>query len=401
MSESRRRVFRHDPAAEAALSHTGFYGQLRPRSDEVDWATQGRKRLRRTWLGLFFIVFGVCMPGGMSQAQTAAGSAAQPWPVRAVIVTTFEIGADTGDFPGEFQLWVEREHLDEVVPFPGGVHPLRTNREHTVLGMVSGTTLVNATASLMALGMDPRFDLTHAYFLINGIAGVDPEDASIGSAAWARFVVGDVDRYIDPHDAPGDWPYGFFPIGAHAPNPPEVPPSPIQRSNLYPLNAKLAEWAFAQTKDLRLGDDPKVAAYRVEMTGSPNAQRPPFVLLGDTFASDTYWHGTTTTRWANDWVRLYSGGRGNFVMTEMEDSGFMEAVARLAAMHRVDPERVMVLRTGSNYSEPRPGHTAVESVTAPYIGTRVAVESAWMCGSTVLHWLLVHWDSAYRQVPGS
>lgn len=327
--------------------------------------------------------------------------AQKPWPVHAVIVTTFEIGEDTGDIPGEFQLWVEREHLGEIVPFPGGVHPLRTNHDHTVLGMLSGTTLVNATASMMALGLDPRFDLTHAYVLINGIAGVDPADASIGSAAWARFVVGDVTRYIDPRDAPSDWPYGFFPIGGTAPDPATVPVSHVQRSNLYPLNARLAEWAYAQTKDLKLGDDPKVAAFRASFTGEPNAQRPPFVLLGDTFASDTYWHGATTTRYANDWVRLYTGGRGNFVMTEMEDSGYMEAVGRLAAMHRVDPDRVMVLRTGSNYSMPRPGHTAVESVTAPYIGTHLAVESAWLCGSTVLHWLLSHWDRVSTHIPGS
>lgn len=340
------------------------------------------------------------LSGRKAWTQTASPEAA-PWPVRGVIVTTFEIGADTGDMPGELQLWVEREHLDEVLPFAGGVHPLRTNKDHTVLAMMSGTTLVNATASMMALGLDPRFDLTHAYLLINGIAGVDPADASIGSAAWARFVVGDVARYIDPRDAPADWPYGFFPIGAHAPDPPTIPPSPIQRSNLYPLNAALAEWAYAQTKDLNLGDDPKVAAFRAGMSGFPKAQRPPFVLLGDTFASDTYWHGTTTTKWANDWVRLYTAGKGNFVMTEMEDSGFMEAVERLFALHRVDANRVMVLRAGSNYSQPRPGHTAVESVTAPYIGTRLAVESAWLCGSTVLHWLLLHWSTAYNQVPGS
>lgn len=338
---------------------------------------------------------------GARAAHAQAGAAtAQPWPIRAVIVTTFEIGADTGDIPGEFQLWVEREHLDEVLPFPGGLHPLRTNHDHTVLGMVSGTALVNATASMMALGLDPRFDLTHAYVLINGIAGVDPADASIGSAAWARFVIGDVTRYIDPRDAPTDWPYGFFPIGGHAPNPATVPISPIQRSNLYPLNARLAEWAYGQTKDLKLLDHPKVAAFRADMTGLPNAQRPPFVLLGDTFASDTYWHGVTTTKYANDWVALYTASKGNFVMTEMEDSGYIEAIDRLAAMHRLDPARVMVLRTGSNYTEPRPGHTAIESVTAPYIGTRVAVESAWLCGSTVLHWLLAHWDSAYAHIPG-
>ena len=326
---------------------------------------------------------------------------AQKWPIRAVIVTTFEVGADTGDVPGEFQLWVEREHLNEVVEFPGGVHPLRTNREHTVLGMVSGTTLVNATASMMALGLDPRFDLTRAYILINGIAGVDPNDASIGSAAWARYVVGDVAREIDPREAPAGWPYGLFPVEATGPRPAKVPDAPWVRSNLYVLNAKLAEWAFHQTQGLKLGDDPVVAQFRAGFTGFPQAQRPPFVLMGDTFASDYYWHGTIMNQYANDWVALYTGGKGNFVMTEMEDSGFMNALERLAAMHRVDGARVMVLRTGSNYSMPRPGHTAVESVTAPYIGSKLALESAWLCGSTVLHKLVGEWAVTAEQVPGS
>ena len=175
--------------------------------------------------------------------------AQKPWPIRAVVVTTFEIGNDTGDIPGEFQLWVEREHLTEVLAFPGGVHPLRTNPEHTILGMVSGTTLVNATASMMALGLDPRFDLTHAYILINGIAGVDPHSASIGSAAWASYVVGDAAREIDPHDAPPDWPYGIFPMGGTAPNPATIPAQHgIIRRNAYTLNASLAAWAFAQTE---------------------------------------------------------------------------------------------------------------------------------------------------------
>ncbi len=324
----------------------------------------------------------------------------KPWPIRAVIVTTFEVGADTGDVPGEFQYWVEREHLDEVVAFPGGVHVLRTNADHTILGMVSGTTLVNSTASMMALGLDPRFDLTHAYILINGIAGVDPHEASIGSAAWANYVVGDVARELDPREAPADWPYGLFPNGSTRPKPDKLPDAPWLRSNLYTLNPKLAAWAFQQTKNLKLGDDATVAAFRAGFTGFPNAQRPPFVLMGDTLASDYYWHGTIMTQYANDWVSLYTGGKGNFAMTEMEDSGFMEALERLNNMHRVDQSRVMVLRTGSNYSMPRPGHTAVESVTAPYIGSKLALNAAWLCGSTVLHQILEHWDTTAAKVPG-
>jgi len=328
------------------------------------------------------------------------GAQQKPWAVRAVIIATFEIGADTGDVPGEFQFWVEREHLSEVVDFPGGVHPLRTNADHTVLGMVSGTTLVNATASMMALGMDPRFDLTHAYFLINGIAGVDPQVASLGSAVWTDFVVNDVSREIDSREAPAEWPYGIFPVNTQAPNPVSLSGSWWAASNVYPLNAKLTAWAFAQTKDLKLDDDAKAAAFRAGFTGFANAQRPPFVLVGSTLASNRYWHGTVMTEWARDWVRLFTGGKGTFATTEMEDSGFMAAIKRLAAMHRVDADRVMVLRAASNYSEERPGQTAIQSVTTPYAGSRLALESAYLCGSTVLHSILAHWDVTYGTIPG-
>src|SRR5207248_11107547 len=102
-------------------------------------------------------------------------------PVRIVVVTMFERGADTGDEPGEYQYWVEREKLDRIFPFPQGYHDLRMNHEG-VLGILTGMGTARATASIMALGLDPRFDLRHAYWLVAGIAGVAPLDASLGSA---------------------------------------------------------------------------------------------------------------------------------------------------------------------------------------------------------------------------
>ena len=361
--------------------------------------------MRTHIIRVFGLVLFALVLSSLSQAQTPE----RPWPIRAVIVTTFEIGNDTGDVPGEFQFWVEGEHLTETLDFPGGPigvggvttpHPIRTNPEHTILGIVSGTTLVNATASMMALGLDPRFDLTHAYILINGIAGIDPQVASIGSAAWANFVVNDVAREIDPREAPADWPYGIFPSGSLRPNPSSAPDTTWTRSNLYTLNPALTAWAFAQTKDLNLGDDPIVAAYRAGFTNYAAGRRPPFVLIGATLASDYYWHGKIMTQYARDWVRIYTQGIGIFTTAEMEDAGFMNAIERLNIIHRVDMNRVLVLRTGSNYTEQRPGHAAVESVTAPYIGSHLALESAYLCGSTVLHKLLANWPTTYAHIPG-
>jgi len=329
-----------------------------------------------------------------------ANAQQKPWPVKIVIVTTFEVGADTGDTPGEFQFWVEREHLTESLDFPGGVHAIRTNADHSIIGIVTGTTLVNSTTSIMALGLDPRFDLTHAYWLLNGIAGVDPHVASLASAAWASYVVGDVSRYIDPKDAPSDWPYGFFVSGAHQPNVmPEKANSAFGR-NVYELNPALVAFAYGLTKDIKLTDTPPMQEVRAAYKDMPNAQKPPFVLMVDTFASDYFWHGPTSTQYAEDWVKLWTGGKGTFAMTEMEDSGVTEAMRRLDSMHRVDFQRLMVLRVASNYCMPPPGHTSIESLTAPFTGFRPSLESAYTVGNTVIQALLADWPKYGPKAPG-
>jgi purine nucleoside permease len=49
----------------------------------------------------------------LSAASAGAVSPA-PIPVKFVVISLFEAGADKGDTPGEYQFWVEREHLDHV-----------------------------------------------------------------------------------------------------------------------------------------------------------------------------------------------------------------------------------------------------------------------------------------------
>jgi hypothetical protein len=49
----------------------------------------------------------------------------------------------------------------------------------------------------------------------------------------------------------------------------------------------------------------------------------------------------------------------------------------------------------------RPGHMPVESLTAPYIGGRLALEAAWLCGSTVLHKILADWPNTREHIPGN
>ena len=70
----------------------------------------------------------------------------------------------------------------------------------------------------MGLGMDPRFDLSKAYWIVAAIAGVDPNKASVASTAWAKFVVdGDLSYQIDARESPRGWSTGYVPLGRSSP----------------------------------------------------------------------------------------------------------------------------------------------------------------------------------------
>jgi purine nucleoside permease len=331
-----------------------------------------------------------------ASATAAATSAPTPIEVKVVVVTMFEIGADTGDTAGEFQLWHERQKLAERFPFAHH-HDLFLNRQTGVLGMVTGEGTANSATAVMELGMDPRFDLSHAYWLVAGIAGVDPEDASIGSAAWAEYVVdGDLAHEIDSREIPPDWPTGYFPLESGRPYEPNA--RIVAENQVFRLNPELVEWAYQLTRGIDLGDSPALQRSRARYKGFPNAQKPPFVLKGDDLSSMTFWHGKLLNDWANHWVSYWTHGSGNYVMTAMEDTGTLLALSYLQKAGKVNNDRVLVLRTGSNYSMPPPGVSAAANMqkeNAGYSALGASVDAAYKVGSTVVMELLSKW-SVYR-----
>src|ERR1700689_3135533 len=247
----------------------------------------------RSNLSAFTLFIGVL---GALAASAPIPAKDSPIPIKVVIVTMFEAGADTGDRPGELQYWVERNHLDRILPFPQAYHDLRMNRDG-VLAVLTGMGTAKAAAGIMALGLDPRFDLTKAYWIVAGIAGVDPADASLGSAAWAEYVVdGDLAHEIDAREIPTDWKTGYVPLRKSVPY--EQPRITPDAGECYRLNPRLVDWAFHLTEHVELPDDEKMRAER-EQFASLNARRPPFVLKGDTLSASTFWHGRLLNIWAN------------------------------------------------------------------------------------------------------
>jgi purine nucleoside permease len=312
-------------------------------------------------------------------ALAAAAAAQTPEKIKVVVVTMFERGNDTGDAPGEFQFWVEREKLDKVYENRGSYHPVRGNGKG-LLAMVTGVGTARAAASVMNVANDPRWDFREAYWVIAGIAGVDPEDASVGSAAWAEWVAdSDLAFELDAREIPVDWPFGIKPLTSG-------------RQLTFQLDPALTEWAYQFTRRVALDDTEGLRKMRARYTGYPNGQKPPFVLKGDSLSGGRFWHGAKMNSWANVFLREASGGKANFVTTAMEDSGTIQSLLFLGQAGKVDTKRILVLRTASNYSMQPPGMTAAESwqsnSTGHYSGYRESLEAAYRVASPVVRDLL-------------
>ncbi|MGI4886829.1 MAG: hypothetical protein ACRYFR_17875 [Janthinobacterium lividum] len=346
------------------------------------------------------------LAGALGALAGAPARAAKPLPVRVVVVTMFERGADAGDTPGEFQYWVERLPLRQTIAFPQGYRDLHYNADKQVLGICTGMGTARSAASVMALGLDPRFDLSHAYWLVAGIAGIDPADGSTGSAVWAEWLVdGDLAHEIDPREMPAGWATGYLPLSKTQPY--QQPMREGEYNNAIHLNPGLVHWAYGLTKDLQLPDNDKIRELRAAYTATPAAQQPPRVMLGDHLAAMTYWHGQYATQWANDWVKYWTQGQGNFVTSAMEDTGTGQSLEFLAKAGKVDFNRFLVLRAASNFTMQHPGSTAIQSLANEehgqdkgYSAYLPALEAAYMTGAKVVNSLVDNWAACRDQLPG-
>ena len=97
-----------------------------------------------------------CLPVLLGVISTIAG-ATKPILVKVVVIAMFEVGNDTGDTPGELQYWVERDHLEHVYPMPDAYHSVRMN-DRGEMAILTGAGTAHAAATVMAVGLDPRFD---------------------------------------------------------------------------------------------------------------------------------------------------------------------------------------------------------------------------------------------------
>lgn len=300
-------------------------------------------------------------------------------------------------FENEASLWLEHEALDQTLDIPGSFSPLYCNASGEHCLVITGMGIANASATIMALGLSEALDLTQTYLLVAGIAGVPPSLGTLGSAAWAEWVVdGDLAHQIDAREMPETWEYPYFHLGCSEPWCEE---GFAAGTEVFHLNPVLTEWAYRLSQGVELATNSDAQAYAAHYPEGSAARELPSVLKCDSLAASTYWHGTRLSEWASWWTEQWTDGQGTYCMSNMEDSATLTALTRLAELDKVDLERVMVLRTASDFDQPYPGQTAQESIRATTGGFMPSIKNAYRVGNAVAQHILENWDEWRGGVP--
>jgi purine nucleoside permease len=89
----------------------------------------------------------------------------------------------------------------------------------------------------------------------------------------------------------------------------------------------------------------------------------------------------------------------------MEDTGTLQSLTFLGNAHKVDLNRVLVLRTASNYDVPRVGLSPADSLAETKLGHYSAylpaLDTAYRVGHVVVDSIVDHWAEDRDRPPGS
>ncbi|KAI0310779.1 purine nucleoside permease [Amylostereum chailletii] len=307
-------------------------------------------------------------------------------------------------FDAEGEAWQnipEFDLLSHNVTVPG-LSPLfpaaHCTHDGSICQVITGEGAINAASTVSSLVHSPFFDLTHTYFLIAGIAGVNPKLATIGAVTFARYAVQVTLQYeIDAREKPADFPTGYVPQGARAP---DEYPATLYGTEVFEVNDALRQHALAFARRATLVDTPAAQAYRAHYASDTQFAKgaaAPTVVACDTATSDAFWSGTLLAEAFENTTRLFTNGSAEYCTTQQEDNGILGALVRGARSDLVDFSRIIVMRTASDFDRPYAGQSAAVNLFLGLSGFEASIANIRTAGVEVVLGIVEGWEVTFRE----
>jgi purine nucleoside permease len=263
--------------------------------------------------------------------------------------------------------------------------------------LTTGESEINAAVTISSLVASPLFDLTSTYFLIAGIAGVNPKYGTLGDVAFCKYAIQVALQYeFDAREIPSNFSTGYIPQGSFAP---DQYPTSIYGTEVFEVNENLRDIAYSLASTaLPLNDSKAAIAYRANYAPSgtgiyKSATKLPGLLKCDVATSDVYFSGTLLGETFENTTKLFTNGSGIYCMTAQEDNATLEALLRGAILRLVDFSRIIIMRTASDFDRPYPGETDVQNLF--YFdqgGFLPAIQNIYIAGLPIVKGILDDWS---------
>ena len=284
----------------------------------------------------------------------------------------------------------------DVCQMTTGESRMKSERKSHVL-YLSDCVVINAALAVSALTASPLFDLTNTYFLIAGIAGINPKVGTLGSVVFARFAVQvDLQYEFDAREIPSQWNTGYVPQGASSP---DAYPKIIYGTEIFEVNDDLKKLAMSFAQRASLVDAEPAAEYRARFSDEAfkAATLKPTTMGGDVTSSNVFFHGHLLAEGFENYFKLLTNSAGNYCVTAQEDTATLAALLRAAIDKRVDFSRIIIMRTASNFDRPF-SRTAVPRIPlhTDHGGFEPAIENIYRAGVEVIKGILREWSGTFE-----
>ncbi|KAF7308232.1 Purine nucleoside permease [Mycena chlorophos] len=263
---------------------------------------------------------------------------------------------------------------------------------------ITGQGEINAASTISALVTSPRFDLRSTYFLLAGIAGVNPKLATVGSVTFARFAVQPgLQHEIDAREKPANFPSGYFGFGTTVPG---QYPVWIDGTEVFEVNDALRHVAADLARSATLQDTQECKDLRATYAPAPiyaAGAAPPSIVLCDTLTSDTFWSGVLLAEAFENTTRVLTSRKASACSTQQEDNAVLGALLRGALANLVDFSRIIVMRSGSDFDRQPLGGSAADTLFAPMVAHDVSILNLRNAGLEVAKGIMAGWSATFER----
>ncbi|KAG6832583.1 hypothetical protein H0H87_001239 [Tephrocybe sp. NHM501043] len=295
----------------------------------------------------------------------------------------------------EFNLLASNITVRGLSPLFPDVH---CTRDGSICQLTTGEAEINAATTITSLVHSSFFDLTKTYFLIAGIAGVNPKIATTGSVTFARYAVQVALQYeFDARDKPANFPTGYVPQGSFAP---DQFPMELYGTEVFEVNDALKKLAVGFARQAKLNDNADAQKYRANYASDPlfaAGARGPSVVECDTATSDNFWSGTLLSEAFENTTALFTNGTGVYCTTQQEDNATLESLMRGAMFGLVDFSRIIIMRTASDFDREFPGQTSAENLFGDPGGFEPSILNIHLAGVRVIDGILSDWKTKFEE----